>query len=104
MPERPTALFMANDLMALGAYQAAPELGLHIPDDLSIVGVDNVFFTSYLSPPLTTVNIPTKEAGRMGIRMLLEPAENCEPIQRVILPTRLVVRHSTTRLSKMEVL
>jgi len=95
LPERPTALFMANDLMALGAYQACAELGLRIPEDLSVVGVDNVFFTPYLSPPLTTVNVPTQEAGRTGIHMLLEPAAPGAAIPRRILPTALVVRQST---------
>jgi DNA-binding LacI/PurR family transcriptional regulator len=102
LPERPSALFLANDLMALGAYQAAAELDLRIPEDLSIVGVDNVFFTPYLSPPLTTVTVPTQEAGRTGIRMLLEPDATGAPIPRVILRTGLVVRQSTRSVSKSE--
>jgi LacI family transcriptional regulator len=93
-PACPTALFLANDLMALGAYKAISELGLRIPEDVSVVGVDDVFFAPFLAPPLTTVRVPTKEAGREGIRILLDPSGD-ESIRSVILPTALQVRSSS---------
>lgn len=95
-PPRPTAVCLANDLMALGAYKAIAELGLRIPDDVSVVGIDDVFFAPFLAPPLTTVRVPTKEAGRAGIRLLLDFNEE-ESIPRVILPTALQVRGSTAK-------
>lgn len=95
---RPTALVLANDLMALGAYKAIAELRLRIPDDVSVVGIDDVFFAPFLAPPLTTVRVPTKEAGRAGIRLLLDVAES-KSIPRVILPTTLQVRGSTAEPS-----
>ena len=94
-PDRPTALVMANDMMALGAYQAATKLGMHIPDDVSIVGIDDNYFGAYVSPPLTTVHVPTPELGRIGLQMLAHNTDvNISP-QHVILPTELVVRQST---------
>ena len=101
LPERPTALFMANDLMALGAYQAAAEVGLSIPEDVSVVGVDDVYFTRFLAPPLTTVHVPTRQAGYVGIKLLLEnPQVGTEP-QRVVLPTKLIIRKSTSPPSRL---
>jgi DNA-binding LacI/PurR family transcriptional regulator len=97
-PSRPTALFLANDLMALGSYRAIAESGLRIPDDVSVVGVDDVFFTPFLAPPLTTVRVPTKEAGRAGIRILLD-STNDEGLQCVTLPTTLQVRSSAGKPS-----
>lgn len=94
-PEPPTALVLANDMMALGAYQAAAELGLRIPQDVSIVGMDDVFFVAYVSPPLTTVHVPTRELGRLGVQLLAETPDPMTPIRRVVLPTALVVRGST---------
>ncbi len=103
-PSRPTALFLANDLMALGAYKAIAESGLRIPDDVSVVGVDDVFFTPFLAPPLTTVRVPTKEAGRAGIRILLDSSAGAlsgaeEGIRCATLPTTLQVRSSTGKPS-----
>ena len=91
-----TALLMANDLMALGALQAIGEAGLRVPDEISVVGMDDTFFTAFLSPPLTTVHVPTQEAGRQGIQMLAEMPQASDPLRRLVLPTRLVVRRSTT--------
>jgi LacI family transcriptional regulator len=95
-PDRPTALFAANDLMALGAYKAIAEMGLRIPAEVSVAGVDDVFFAPFLAPPLTTVRVPTKEAGREGVRILLDAAGE-EGIRSVILPTTLQIRESTEK-------
>ncbi|MCY3719761.1 MAG: substrate-binding domain-containing protein, partial [Anaerolineaceae bacterium] len=89
---RPTALVMGNDMMALGAYEAADLLGLSVPHDLSITGIDDNFFVTHMAPPLTTVHVPTRELGREGMRMLVSGAAGA---QRVSLPTRLVTRQST---------
>ena len=75
MNEPPTALMLANDTMAFGALQAAAEIRLQVPRDLSILGMDYIAFAAFVAPPLTTVHIPTKELGRIGLGMLIEPRE-----------------------------
>lgn len=90
--ERPGAIVMGNDMMALGACEAADVLGLAIPHDVSITGIDDNYFVAHMSPPLTTVHVPTLELGREGMRML---ASGSAGAQRVSLPTRLVIRQST---------
>jgi LacI family transcriptional regulator len=77
--ERPTALFCFNDQMAMGAYQAAGHLGLKIPDDLSVVGVDNLeLIADGLWPGLSTVALPHYEMGRWAVLQLLAELENPE--------------------------
>ena len=70
-PKRPSALFIFNDMMAMGAISAAHQAGLNIPQDISIVGYDNVALAQYLSPPLTTINQPKEELGRLAVTRLL---------------------------------
>jgi DNA-binding LacI/PurR family transcriptional regulator len=69
---RPTAVFCYNDLTALGAYGALAAKGLSIPDDISIVGFDDLFFSRYLRPALTTIRQPMLEMGRLAMSMLLD--------------------------------
>ena len=95
LPERPTGLVLANDMMALGALQAAAELDLRVPHDVSVVGMDDIPFSAYVSPPLTTVHVPTRELGRIGTQMLIETPDASAPIRRVVLPTALITRGST---------
>jgi DNA-binding LacI/PurR family transcriptional regulator len=102
LAQRPTALLMGNDLMALGAYQAASELGLRIPDDLSVAGIDDNFFSAFLSPPLTTVHVPTRELGRIGLHMLAENPDRSGDLQRLVIPTALVVRGSTRTIRYLD--
>ncbi|MDR7483642.1 MAG: LacI family DNA-binding transcriptional regulator, partial [Armatimonadota bacterium] len=68
---RPTALFCANDMIAIGALAAAADLGLRVPDDLSIVGFDDIPLASLVRPQLTTVYQPSYEAGRLAVEMAL---------------------------------
>ncbi len=92
---RPTAIFAANDVTALETIAVARSLGLRVPDDLSVVGFDNVPESALGDPPLTTVEQPIQEMGREAVRLLLELIEDpARPAARVILPTRLVVRQS----------
>lgn len=96
LPDRPTAIFTANDLQALGVYDAARAAGLRIPDDLSVVGFDDLAFTQWSDPPLTTVRQPLRRMGAEAAGMLLTLAAGGEPDNdRVELPTKLVVRGST---------
>jgi LacI family transcriptional regulator len=96
LPEPPTALITANDLMALGALQAVVEAGLRVPDDISLVGMDDIPYVNLLSPPLTTIHLPSYTAGQLGIQMLLEADPTQSTPQRIVLPTHLVERGSTT--------
>jgi LacI family transcriptional regulator len=95
-PGRPTAVFAASDTMALGAYEAARQRGLRIPDDLSIVGFDDLPESRWASPPLTTVRQPLVEMGALAARTLLRLARGESiDVPRVELVTELVVRDST---------
>jgi LacI family transcriptional regulator len=92
----PTAIFAANDLLALGALRAAREAGLRVPQDLSLVGINDIPLVGLIDPPLTTVRVPQREMGEIATRMLIAVLEN-EPLARhhVRLETTLVVRGST---------
>jgi LacI family transcriptional regulator len=95
-PDPPTALFFCNDLMAIGAMRAATWAGWHIPEQLSIVGFDDIEFASYTHPPLTTIAQPKVEVGYRAAHLLIDRINDKErPFQRVILPTRLIFRESS---------
>lgn len=70
IPEMVTAVFCTNDLMAFGAIKAIREVGLRIPDDISIVGCDNIFFSECADPPLSTISIPKRDMGRKVVDLL----------------------------------
>jgi LacI family transcriptional regulator len=94
---RPTAIVAANDQMAFGAIKAAKELGLAVPEDLAVVGFDNIPLSSYFNPSLTTVEIPMHDLGAAAVRMLLNliSGEKFENIK--LFKTRLLVRGSTVK-------
>ncbi|WP_326794357.1 LacI family DNA-binding transcriptional regulator [Streptomyces sp. NBC_01808] len=94
--DRPTAIFTGNDLQALGLYEAARELGLRIPDDLSVVGFDDLPVARWIGPPLTTVRQPLTEMAEAAARLVLDIGRGHEPVtRRVELATSLVTRNST---------
>jgi DNA-binding LacI/PurR family transcriptional regulator len=96
LEELPTALVVANDLMALGAMQELKANGIRIPQDISIVGFDDIAFTSLSDPPLTTVCSPRVEIGRRAVEALLMTIKI--PHQRgmeIRIPTYLIIREST---------
>ncbi|WP_422772729.1 LacI family DNA-binding transcriptional regulator [Plantactinospora sp. WMMC1484] len=94
--DRPTAILCGNDLQALGVYEAARRAGIAIPDELSVIGFDDLEFTSWCGPPMTTVRQPFDAMGAAAARLLLALAAS-ETLDhtRVELPTTLVVRAST---------
>jgi LacI family transcriptional regulator len=95
LPERPTALLIANNLMALGTMRAAAELGVRLPADLAVIAFDDTEWAPFLAPPLTTVAHPTHALGRMAAEMLERRLVDPErPAAAVLLPPRLVVRQS----------
>jgi DNA-binding LacI/PurR family transcriptional regulator len=100
LPEPPTAIFAGNDRQAAGVYRALHEAGISVPDQMSVIGFDNLPFTELLSPPLTTVHAPRLELGRTAASMLLR-LMNGETLDmpRVVLPTQFIERQSCRPLS-----
>jgi LacI family transcriptional regulator len=97
LPERPDAVFAANDLMAAGAMRSLLEAGLLVPDDVAVVGFDDIPLASLLHPALTTVRVDVAEFGRRALERLLEAIEAPEqPLERIepVRPT-LIVRESS---------
>jgi DNA-binding LacI/PurR family transcriptional regulator len=96
LPDRPTAIFAGSDQQAFGVYGAARQQGLRIPDDLSVVGFDELPVSRWASPPLTTVRQPLAEMGSAAAQMLGDLIEG-GPLRtnRVELSTELHVREST---------
>jgi LacI family xylobiose transport system transcriptional regulator len=97
LPESPTAIFAGSDLQALGVYEAARPRGVRIPEDLSVVGYDDLRVARWVGPPLTTIRQPLTEMAETAARMLVRMSEDPEaPLnQRFDLATSLVVREST---------
>jgi LacI family transcriptional regulator len=91
---RVTAVFCANDLLALGVLLAAEDVGLAVPDDLSVVGFDDFDFAPFVRPPLTTVRVNAAEMGEWAADILMRPLDG-EPISDLMLATDLIVREST---------
>ena len=95
LDEPPTAIFASNDVMAMGAMDAAHNRGLRIPDDVSILGFDDIPQAQNVRPALTTVRQPLEKMGRVATQMLLDLLNDPQKdVSRVELPTELVVRDS----------
>jgi len=92
---RPTAVFAANDRMAIGALSALHQAGLRAPDDVSIVGLDDIEVAAYQTPPLTTISQPFAEMATLALQILLALIEHGEAAQpRVVIDPVLIVRQS----------
>lgn len=95
LPQLPTAIFASNDLSAFGAMEAIRERGLRIPEDISIVGFDDIPQAPYTYPRLTTVHQPLNQMGRTAVTMLLDLIENPGAgNQQITVTTRLIIRDS----------
>lgn len=95
LPQRPTAIFASNDLSAFGALEAVRQRGLRVPEDVSVIGFDNIPQSSAVYPKLTTVHQPLEQMGQVAVKMLLEHIANRErDPDRVTLATQLIVRDS----------
>ncbi|WP_432543476.1 LacI family DNA-binding transcriptional regulator [Kineococcus sp. SYSU DK002] len=96
LPDPPTAVFAASDQIALGVYEAVRRAGLRVPEDVSVVGFDDLTLAAWASPPLTTVHQPLVQMGALAARTVLAVGAGEEPANpRVELATTLVVRDST---------
>jgi LacI family transcriptional regulator len=94
----PTAVFAVNDMAAMGAHAAVLESGLRIPEDVAIVGYNDVPLAARLAPPLTTMRVPVRDFGRISAEMLIEQVRSGRSVsRRVVLQPELVVRGSTVR-------
>jgi DNA-binding LacI/PurR family transcriptional regulator len=91
-----TAIFAYNDMTAIGLLAACHKFGLTVPDDLSIIGFDDIDMAVYTTPPLTTIRQPRFELGRRAMQMMLELLDGQTP-ENQILPGELVVRQTTAR-------
>ena len=93
----PSAIFFANDMLAIGAMKALEERQIRIPRNMSIVGFDDVPMAEFVSPPLTTIRQPAFEKGARATELLIQSLESQEPPQSQVLEGELIVRKSTAR-------
>ncbi len=90
----PTGIFCYNDMTAIGALAALKRKGLRVPEDVSLVGFDDIPFARYVDPPLTTIHQPKEEMGRVAMQMLLDLLHG-KPVANVMVPGQLIVRETT---------
>jgi LacI family transcriptional regulator len=95
LPHQPDGVFVASDTMAFGALQAIRRAGLSIPDDIALVGFDDLSHATMVDPPLTTVRQPIRRLGALAANTLVDLLRNGpDKPRRLILPTELVIRES----------
>jgi DNA-binding LacI/PurR family transcriptional regulator len=95
LPDPPTAIFAASDTMAIGALHAVRHRGLRVPEDIALIGYDDLPLAAYATPPLTSVHQPISDMGAHAVRLLVEQIRGRGPATSVRLPARLVVRESS---------
>ena len=100
MEDRPTAIFCFNDIMAMALISTFEQAGLHVPDDISIIGYDNIDLAPYFSPPLTTIHQPKRRLGKTAIEILMARVKDKDHEHRVFeMAPELVVRKSVKDLN-----
>jgi DNA-binding LacI/PurR family transcriptional regulator len=95
LPDPPSAVFCYNDMSALGALRAIRLAGLRVPEDISLVGFDDLFVACYTQPPLTTLRQPMRRMGMLAIESLLNLMSGNGPANTIRVPAELIVREST---------
>ena len=102
----PTALLAFNDISAIGAMRAIKDQGLSVPEDISVIGFDDIPQSSYTIPALTTVHFPKYKMAEAASKLLLEKIEGSVSEQRseIVLPLRLVIRESTSKVKGSSIL
>ncbi|MBB6054321.1 ribose operon transcriptional repressor RbsR [Tolumonas osonensis] len=99
LPEPPTAVFAGNDVSAVGVYQALYRAGLRVPQDISVIGYDDIELARYLTPPLTTIHQPQEELCRQAVDILLDRIQGADDAPRLIsLEPTLIRRESVSHL------
>jgi LacI family purine nucleotide synthesis repressor len=98
--QRPTAIFCFNDIMALGLISRLQQLNINVPDDISVVGYDNIDLAAYFSPPLTTVHQPKRRVGKTAFEILLERIKDKDHDKRIFeMHPELIERQSVKQLN-----
>lgn len=96
---RPTAVFACSDTIAIGVYQVAWQQGLRIPQDISVIGYDNIMLAQYLTPPLTTIHQPKAELGKLAVEILLERIKSPDlEYKTTMLQPQLIWRASVVKI------
>ncbi|SHH51641.1 LacI family DNA-binding transcriptional regulator [Clostridium grantii] len=96
----PTAFFISSDPMAIGAYKAIMEKNLKVPDDISVIGFDDIITAEYLVPALTTTRVYTEFMGETAVELILEKLRNNREIhKKVVIPTELIIRDSCKKIN-----
>lgn len=96
---RPTAVFACSDTIAVGVYQVAWQQGLRIPQDISVIGYDNIMLAQYLTPPLTTIHQPKAELGKLAVETLLERIKSPDlEYKTTMLQPQLIWRASVAKI------
>jgi LacI family transcriptional regulator len=98
-----TEVFAHNDMMALGAYKRLTQLGIKLPDDISLIGIDNLSFTGLLEVPFTTIERSPGKMGKMAVKKMINflNKQNMEN-EHIVYPPRLIVRKSTAKPKGVE--
>lgn len=99
---RPTAIFVASDVVAIGALRGLRDAGLHVPADVSVVGFDDIPLAEHVDPPLTTVRLPAHSLGVAAGQLLVNRVAGRDVPERTLLPTQLVIRESTGGVGRTE--
>jgi DNA-binding LacI/PurR family transcriptional regulator len=101
LSELPTAIFAANDLVAMGAMQAIQQKKYHIPEDFCIIGFDDIKLASFVYPTLSTIRQPMLEMGALAVKILLRIIRGGEFNQKkVVLKPKLIIRESCRELNE----
>lgn len=100
LANKPTAIFCLNDLMAYGAIKALKKQRINVPDDISIIGFDNIFFSQMIEVPLSTVSQPIYEMGKKAAQVLIDELTTKQKTQHIIFDPTLKIRQSTKKNSK----
>lgn len=93
-PDRPTACFIGNDPMAIGAIRALHEKGIKIPEEMAIIGFDDIEVSAYMNPPLTTVRVHPEQVGKTAVQLLVDRFDGRTVPMHVTIGTELIVRKS----------
>ena len=96
---KPTAIFVASDHMAIAAISAIHSLGLNVPEDISVIAISDITESAYLTPPLTTISIPQKDMGKLATEILLQRINGDTTLKKqIFVPCKLIVRNSVKKI------
>ena len=98
LPNRPTAFFATMDILTIGVYRGIEESGLRVPEDISVVGYDNIFMTQYMNPPLTTYSVPIAELAKHAVGTVIGHIEGKKEMEHIVLEGTIAERNSVRRI------